>query len=221
MTGSSAPAEAEPAPPARRTRTAPPRLRPALGPAARVAPRGPAALRGGPGRRPGRARPGPLRGRPDQTGQRGHAAPGAPGPARLGRRLVREHRPGRLQAAGHPVAALLPARAPGSPTGWPGSPAWATAPPWCCWPTRPRWPPPPCSTSWPVASWAHEPGPAHPVDPQPPARLLRARHGLRRVRPPPARRRLLPGPAARHADYQHRGPVRTSPWPPGWSSWPR
>ena len=79
--------------------------------------RGAAALRRRPGRRP--RRPGHWRTSwwTGPTRRRPACVPGAPGSARLGRRLVRDDRPVRLRAPGQPVAPLLPSPPVGHPRG--------------------------------------------------------------------------------------------------------
>ncbi len=169
--------------------------------------RGGAALRRRPGRRARRARAGPLRRRPDPPV---HPRRGGPGPrraARLGRRVVREHRPRRLRAAGSPVAAVLPGRPGADPRAGLAPRPGRRPRAWCCWPTWRRWRRPPCSSSWCAARPAtRRRGPPVAVDPQPAARRLRPRDGLRRVAPAGLRHRLLPRPAPARRATARPGP---------------
>ena len=87
--------------------------------------RRPAAVGRRPARRARRPRPRPPGRRPGPP-ERGDGRPGPPGPARLGRRLVRGDRPRRLRTARPPVAAVLPAL-PARRAG-PGLPARASPP---------------------------------------------------------------------------------------------
>ena len=158
----------------------------------------------------GHARPGPLRRRPHPPVDPGRGGPGAPGPARAGTPAGTRPSPAGLRAPRARVAALLPGGPAARPTCWPGCPGSATARRWCSWPTRRRWPPRRCSTSWcagrpatgAVARRAR-------LDPQPPARRLRPRHGLCRVaaaRAAPSAASWPCGPPPATAP-----PVRTSP----------
>ena len=136
------------------------------GPARRVGPgrrvlgvaHGGGAVGGGARRRGGRARRRPrVRDAGQARGRGGGACP--PGPAGVGRRVVRVHRPSRVRRRRPPVAAVLPPRALAHTGRVVGARASGSAPPWWWWPTsRPSsgwrsWPcwrdARPATTPWP------------------------------------------------------------------------
>ena len=106
---------------------------------------GPAGLDRGPDAGGAESGPGPPSGERGAAGQSGGPAPGPPGPAGLGRRLVRVDRRPRLRRRRRPVGAVLP----GLPDGRPGAglecPGSAWAPALVLMANSGPWPPwPPC-----------------------------------------------------------------------------